>query len=194
MHDSVGLWIIGAFNVEQSLILSPQTHCCAGARHPTMTDIVRKSHSRGFKGTSYKPPAPEFMDDDAHADCRHACWHTMGTRRVFEAAALAAVHGIKPWNRVSSRKEFFSEAAPTTQKIPITHPDLRPATTRALWTGRRTLRLDTFPTAQEILADARRWDPWGHRWGRGARWPLIVSIGRGRFRSATMLAKRKVHQ
>ena len=43
---------------------------------------------------------------------------------------------------------------------------------------------------QEIVANAFWWDPYGARWGRGAHWPLIFSIGRGRYRSQQMLEKR----
>ena len=173
------------------MLLSPETHCFAGARHPWMTDVDRRNYARGYKSTSYVPKAPAFMEERAHDACRTACWHAMRAFEVHPKAALAAVHGVNAWCNVKGPESFQTAKAPVGNKTGLTHPALQPADSRPPWSGWRTADLCALPATQEILADAKRWDPWGHRWGRGGHWPLLVSIGRARFRCGRMQKKRK---
>ena len=47
-----------------------------------------------------------------------------------------------------------------------------------------------LPSCVEVMAQAYHWDPFGHRWGRGSHWPLLASMGVGRYRSVQMRKKR----
>ena len=51
-----------------------------------------------------------------------------------------------------------------------------------------------LPPCMEIGANSALWDPLGFRWGRGAHWPLLASIGTGRYRSDLMKYKRAQKQ
>ncbi|MCP4240751.1 MAG: hypothetical protein GY772_09340 [bacterium] len=55
----------------------------------------------------------------------------------------------------------------------------------------RTDGFTPMPRTFEILAQSSRWDPFGHRWGKGSHWPLLASIGTRRFRSAAMRQRRR---
>ena len=54
----------------------------------------------------------------------------------------------------------------------------------------RTDHMKELPPCMEVCANAALWDPFGTRWGRGAHWPLLASIGTGRYRSNQMKDKR----
>ena len=47
-----------------------------------------------------------------------------------------------------------------------------------------------MPPVLEILSESIKWDPYGHLWGRGAHWPLFLSIGEERHRSKGMQMRR----
>ena len=42
------------------------------------------------------------------------------------------------------------------------------------------------------MAQAWQWDPLGHRWGRGAHWPLLCTVGTHRYRSKGMQERRRI--
>ena len=48
-----------------------------------------------------------------------------------------------------------------------------------------------MPPVFEVLLETIKWDPNGHLWGRGAHWPLLVSIGDQRHRSKGMQMRRE---
>ena len=50
--------------------------------------------------------------------------------------------------------------------------------------------MDMLPQIVEMMAQAAHWDCFGCRWGRGAHWPLLATIGTGRFRNAQSSMKR----
>ena len=54
----------------------------------------------------------------------------------------------------------------------------------------KTDDLPKLPGCVEVMAQAWHWDPFGCRWGRGSHWPLLASIGTGRYRSPQMQEKR----
>ena len=47
----------------------------------------------------------------------------------------------------------------------------------------QTDSMPPLPAMNEVMADSLKWDPTGSRWGRSAHWPLILGVGRLRFRS-----------
>ena len=55
----------------------------------------------------------------------------------------------------------------------------------------RTNHLPPMPPVLEILSQSIMWDPYGHLFGRGAHWPLLVCIGDERHRSKGMQMRRE---
>ena len=53
-----------------------------------------------------------------------------------------------------------------------------------------TDKFKPLPHCVEVMAQAWHWDPFGHRWGRGSHWPVLATIGTGRYRSVQMRQKR----
>jgi hypothetical protein len=51
-----------------------------------------------------------------------------------------------------------------------------------------------LPPMNEVMADSLKWDPLGHRWGRGAHWPLILGVGHRRERTPAQKQKRAAHR
>ena len=54
----------------------------------------------------------------------------------------------------------------------------------------RTDGMDMLPACVEVMAQAAYWDSFGVRWGRGAHWPLLATMGTGRYRNAYSKSKR----
>ena len=52
--------------------------------------------------------------------------------------------------------------------------------------------MDMLPQSVGMMAQAAHWDCFGCRWGRGAHWPLLATIGTGRFRNAQSSMKRSI--
>ena len=57
-----------------------------------------------------------------------------------------------------------------------------------------TDHLPPLPPMNEVMADSLKWDPLGHRWGRGAHWPLILGVGHRRERTPAQKQKRAAHR
>ena len=51
-----------------------------------------------------------------------------------------------------------------------------------------------LPSMSEVMADSTKLDPLGHRWGRGAHWPLVVAVGHRRERTPATRQQRNQQQ
>ena len=96
---------------------------------------------------------------------------------------------ILPWFPVRAPRNRYSGAylMPEHEKEPIKDCEWR---CPGAGNFQGTNRLQPLPPTSEIMADSIKWDPLGHRWGRGAHWPLVLGVGHRRERTPIMKQKR----
>jgi len=197
--DTLGIWIVGPMNIKATKLMAPAAHVLAGAFHPMMADVAERNINRGYKRGQHQFRPPSLLDGDlsALADV------VEGITADFEeypknSAELRDVFGIAPWQPVRAHRDFCAGGGLfPKEKIGL---DFNPTLTYLRenpWEQapmEHTDHMPAMPATMEILAAARSWDPFGHRWGRDSHWPLMISVGTARYRSVVMQRKRKEKQ
>ena len=209
LYDSMGVWIVGKFDIERTRVVSAAEHIFWGAAHPR--EVTTKKRVCGYQDHSYKhaPPLPQLVDVDGLNAALSELKQTFHTYEAGDEECKAAF-GVAPWSRVQMPRWLVTHLAPSPDKrpsmlyfleddtkhgrLPIVLDDIArtwlrkaPAATPQM---PKTDDFEPLPPCLEIVAKAIQWDPFGARWGRGAHWPLIFGIGRARYRSPQMRQKR----
>lgn len=192
--DTMGLWAVGPVP-DPGLCMPVAAHAAAALLHPRMEDVDPKNLAKGWTVATharyYATPDPDdFVTIDVVAESERV----EGLRWRFpKGFRLARGIDMIPWAPVVAPTDIYDEGyeLPTQEKVPLGNEPWRlpgpgpyPATDH----------LPPMPRLNEALSDCLKWDPLGHRWGRGAHWPLIVGIGMKRERSEVMREKRKNKQ
>ena len=208
--DSLGIWVVGPFNLAKSKILADEDHIFWDALHPKLADVDPSGYACGYKADSYRVRQPTFnMWADTQEDLRlrKMFIDEMNARLKLQRehivqwtpndSALAEAYGAVNWAPVdgpgwlSLKPERIQVCPAIRTTIPmasdsgcaggftwivddqeLSHPALD-----------LTNHMVPFPPTQELGASCTQWDPFGHRWGRGSHWPLMISMGTARYRS-----------
>ena len=201
LFDTLGVWVIGPMDHDRTEVLTPKTHACAGARHPFLMDVPLKNYNRGY-GVKQHDWLLEAETLQSVSDATAFVDAELGKfERMTAGSALADSLGMRPWTDVWLANDWMASGGAESHlgmrcKLPLREPYTYD---RQDGHGRQQLCRVTddwepMPRCQEILADGRLWDPFGHRWGRDSHWPLLVSVNTQRFRSKQMQQKRKAKE
>ena len=183
LHDSMGLFIVGPFDIPRTRIIPPEEHMFWGAAHSK--EKTGKQCACGYLATSYvgqQPPAPKVFSLDG---LNQALAEVQQAKREYERGneECAQAFGIAPCNPVVLPHWFLRWREEQERRPELRFLDehtmsgkvgINPLSQRR--TFRFTDDFDPLPSCQEIIAKSRWWDTYGDRRGRGGRWPTIVSI------------------
>ena len=190
--DSMGIWAVGPLP-NPGTAMSIADHALTALHHPRMIDSTPKQLHKGYPKESYAYFAPDperfvrlDMDTEFELVDSQCINHPKGV-------ALAGDIPVRPWKPVRAHQDRFSAVynMPVHEKEPIAEqvwrcPGPGPFTI--------TDMMEPLPPMNEVMADCTRWDPLGHRWGRGAHWPLVLGIGHRRDRTPAQRQKRNQKQ
>ena len=116
--------------------------------------------------------------------------------RLLRAKKIGATHQGKTWCPVVAFKDRYNDdfELPKHEKLNIKEVPWRcPQSGKGTQGFLGTDHLPPLPPMNEVMADSLKWDPLGHRWGRGAHWPLILGVGHRRERTPAHKQKRAAH-
>ena len=199
-YDTLGIWTIGPMDIVRSCRIAPSSHMYAGGCHPQMLDVHIDNLQKGF-----------FVDEHCYTSPQHPNTdHHMIQQVLIEIDKEAEVHpandpemrgafGEVPWHDVRTLPKYcaggnrvYAEIWRMDKEFMVTDPVLTYMTVNSTQQPSmpKTDHLPMFPATMEMLAVAKMWDPFGHRWGRDSHWPLMVAVGLKRYRSQTMKKKR----
>jgi hypothetical protein len=190
--DSMGIWAVGPLP-NPGTAMSIADHALTALHHPRMIDSTPKQLHKGYPKESYDYSAPDperfvrlDMDTEFELVDSQCINHPKGV-------ALAGDIPVRPWKPVRAHQDRFSAVynMPVHEKEPIAEqvwrcPGPGPFTI--------TDMMEPLPPMNEVMADCTRWDPLGHRWGRGAHWPLVLGIGHRRDRTPAQRQNRNQTQ
>jgi hypothetical protein len=140
---------------------------------------------RGFTVNSYKYDVPDpetFVDEDMVAWYE---WLESNCKTFASKKQLAPHIKEKTWCPVVAFKDRYDDdfELPKHDKLNIKEVPWRcPQVAKGTEGFLGTDHLPPLPPMNEVMADSLKWDPLGHRWGRGAHWPLILGFGHRRER------------
>ena len=202
--DTLGLWLVGPVDITKCKKLSPNDHIFWGAAHPKSLDLAWRSYDCGYPQACHSWPPPfecpalaGFLKAKIDETREELVGVVAGDKRCEKD------FGIVPWVPAempkwwSDKKErlaawhntkadFFCAGGRIDSYTYMRESGHQPPM-------HRTDELPMLPGCNEVMAQAVHWDPFGMRWGRGAHWPLLATIGTGRYRSAQMQEKRSWH-
>ena len=180
--------------IEQPLMCGHRQHIIAGACHPLLMDKVGQSDrgtsvriKRGYPRSAYLKPGPpegamtgELRAELAElsADVEVSVDPCVGGGPISlkpPVGVAVKVHPERLAALTKDRQQNAREPAPALDASQFVE----------------TRRWSVWPAAMEFVADAGRWDPLGSIWGRGAHWPLFVSIGARRERTKSSVSRKK---
>ncbi len=172
LFDSMGLWIVGKFDIEKTRIATAAEHIFWGAAHPK--EVASKQYRCGYRASSYKhtPPRPQVVNVDG---LNSALAELRVTIKTYEAdnEECRVAFGVPPQCRVRFpiwlvQEDGAPEKRPTMLwfleddtdqgRVPIAH-DLattwmRPRESRTP-AMEKTDDFQPLPACQEIVAMAR---------------------------------------
>ena len=99
-YDSMGLWIVGKFDIERTWILSTADNVFWGAAHPKARDIAPEGYACGYAAKHYKHSPPDLRS-------RHGVEEVDDLRNALEELR----ENVVIWNPNESRlKDAFGTA------------------------------------------------------------------------------------
>ena len=101
--------------------------------------------------------------------------------------------GALSWHSKNGTTTILSCQSTTSSTLRKCHGDVR-RSEKGTQGFLGTDHLPPLPPMNEVMADSLKWDPLGHRWGRGAHWPLILGVGHRRERTPAQKQKRAAHR
>ena len=194
--DSLGIWAVGPMP-DPGQAMSIETHALTALCHPRLADTPAKNLLRGFTVNSYKDDVPDpetFVDEDMVAWYE---WLESNCKTFASKKQLAPHIKEKTWCPVVAFKDRYNDdfELPKHDKLNIKEVPWRcPQAGKGTQGFPGTDHLPPLPPMNEVMADSLKWDPLGHRWGRGAHWPLILGVGHRRERTPAQKQKRAAHR